>query len=248
MVDRLGHDRFYIQGGDWGSMITTSMAIFFPEHIIGFHTNMANSMSMGFSLKRQLAKYFPKLYVEENEMWMLKRMENETTNLLVETGYLHIQATKPDSMVGLTTSPAALAAWILEKFSTGTNIKYRNLADGGLHRRFTNEDLLGNLMIYWVSQAGVTSARIYYENFGRADTKIIALNSLPVDVPTGIAIYPNEIATIPKSILSNRYRNIVHFEIMERGGHFAAFEESMMFSRDIIKFVQTVESLNNEKK
>ena len=245
MVNRLGHDRFYVQGGDWGSVITTLMASFYPENIIGLHTNLANSMSMGFTIKKQLARYFPKLFVEENEMWMIEKMENETTLILVESGYLHQQATKPDSLVGLTTSPAGLAAWILEKFSTATNLNYRDLADGGLFQKYSNDDLLENVMIYWITQTGVTSARLYYENFGRSESNIFVLNSLPVDVPTGVAIYPHEITTIPRNLLANRLRNIVHYDILERGGHFAAFEEPLLFSKDIIKFVQKVEKLNN---
>ncbi|CAJ0968291.1 unnamed protein product [Ranitomeya imitator] len=124
--------------------------------------------------------------------------------------------------------------------STWTNQEFRNLEDGGLQRKYTMDDLLTNVMIYWVTGSITSSMRFYKENFTR-DFQTSPSMRTPVYVPTGIAAFPNEVAHAPRVLAKDKYRNIVTYTFMPRGGHFAAFEEPELLARDIQKFVSTVE-------
>ena len=241
MVERLGFNKFYAQGGDWGSFITGFISVLYPEHVIGYHTNFAQANSIGSSVKRFVYSLMPSLLDSDEERKMIEDPMLLYKESLIESGYLHIQATKPDTLgASLTTSPTGLMAWILEKFSTATNMAYREKYDGGLTEKFTKDELLANVMLYWVTLTGGTSARFYYENFGRADSHLFTVSDLPIRVPTGIAVFPNELAIMPKKVLENRYRNIVAYNVMESGGHFAALEEPTLLANDIFAFVNIV--------
>jgi hypothetical protein len=162
--------------------------------------------------------------------------------LLKETGYMHIQATKPDTVAaGLNDSPAGLAAYIVEKFSTWTNRENRNCSDGCITKYFTLDEVLTNVMIYWVNGNIGSSMRFYKEHFSSAE--IPKWDSLPVLVPSGIASFPDELLQHTRSIVELKFRNIVHYTDHPRGGHFAAFEEPLLMANDIKAFVRTVERL-----
>ncbi|XP_042295524.1 epoxide hydrolase 1 isoform X2 [Sceloporus undulatus] len=248
---RLGFCEFYVQGGDWGSAICTSLAQMAPSHVKGLHTNMAFVTFIGFKelLSILLAPYFPGLFGFQAEdiqgMFPLKTKIFE--RLLMESGYFHQQATKPDtSGCALNDSPVGLAAYILEKFAAWTDISAQHLEDGGLEKKFTLDDLLTNVMIYWVSGCIVPSMRFYKENvsllFGRKSHA-----KLPKQVPAGIAVFPHEIAYVPRPWIQRKYVNIISFNYMPRGGHFAAFEEPELLAADIQQFVEKVEKGNTAK-
>ncbi|XP_061481025.1 epoxide hydrolase 1 isoform X2 [Rhineura floridana] len=249
---RLGFHEFYIQGGDWGWLICTNLAQIAPSHVKGMHLNMAGVPAMGFKhlLAILLGQYFPGLFgfqdVDVQQMFPFKaKMLNK---LLVESGYAHIQATKPDTAgCGLNDSPVGLAAYILEKFSTWTDPAFQNLEDGGLEKKFTLDDLLTNIMIYWVSGCIVSSMRFYKENLGKG-IGVHKHEKVSVQVPTGIATFPNEVLYTPKSWAQQKYVNIVSFNYMPRGGHFAAFEEPELLAADILQFVEKMEKGDLVKK
>ncbi|XP_010155551.1 PREDICTED: epoxide hydrolase 1-like, partial [Eurypyga helias] len=141
---------------------------------------------------------------------------------------------------GLNDSPVGLAAYILEKFSTWTDLEFRNLEDGGLQRKFNLDDLLTNIMIYWVSGCIVPSMRFYKENLQKG-IGTQKHERLTVQVPTGIASFPNEVMHTPQAWAQKKYTNIVSFRFMPRGGHFAALEEPELLAEDILQFVGKVE-------
>ncbi|XP_076190786.1 epoxide hydrolase 1 isoform X2 [Aptenodytes patagonicus] len=141
---------------------------------------------------------------------------------------------------GLNDSPVGLAAYILEKFSTWTDLEFRNLEDGGLERKFNLDDLLTNIMIYWVSGCIVSSMRFYKENLQKG-IGTQKHERLTVQVPTGIASFPNEVMHTPQAWAQKKYTNIVSFHFMPRGGHFAALEEPELLAEDILQFVGKVE-------
>ena len=247
MVERLGHERFYLQGGDWGSIITGFLSILYPENVIGYHTNFAQASSIGATVKRFVYSWFPSLLNCNEERKLVEDPTELYKMWLFESGYLHIQATKPDTLgAALTTSPTGQMAWILEKFSTGTDIANRDKYDGGLTEKFTKEELVSHAMLYYVTKTGGTSARLYYENFGRADSGFFAMSEMPIHVPTGVAIFPNEFATMPRKILENRYKNIVTYNMMPAGGHFAAAEEPKLLADDVFAFVGKVEAMGKQ--
>lgn len=244
LMERLGFSQFYVQGGDWGSLITTNMAQMKPQCIKGLHLNMFQS-TRGFKVLLSLiiGPYLPFLVglSQEDVRRLFPYFEKNFYEILRESGYLHIQATKPDTAgCGVNDSPVGLAAYILEKFSTWTNMKNRDLDDGGLDRKFSLDDLLTNVMIYWTTGSIVSSMRFYKENLKTNLEKRVDYKT-GIFVPTGLAAFPCELMHCPKSWAKIRYRNIYSYTFMPRGGHFAAFEEPQLLANDIVQFVKKVE-------
>nr|XP_057914440.1 epoxide hydrolase 1-like [Doryrhamphus excisus] len=246
LMERLGFSQFYLQGGDWGSFITTNMAQMKPQCVKGLHLNMFN-IRKGFKVMLSLliGPYLPFLVglCREDVRRLFPFFEKHVWEILKESGYFHIQATKPDTAgCGVNDSPIGLAAYILEKFSTATDMKNRDLADGGLEKKFSLDDLLTNVMIYWTTGSIVSSMRFYKEHFrGNPEKRVDARTN--IFVPTGLVAFPGEVMHCPKSWAQIRFRNIVSYTFMPRGGHFAAFEEPQLFTTDLIQFVQKVEKL-----
>ncbi|KAM4730112.1 epoxide hydrolase 1 [Anableps anableps] len=246
LMARLGFSQFYLQGGDWGSLITTNMAQMRPDCVKGLHLNMCMS-NRGFKvfLSMMIGPYLPFLvgFSREDVRRLFPFFEKNVWEMLRESGYLHIQATKPDTAGrGLNDSPVGLAAYILEKFSTWTNKKNRDLEDGGLERKFSLDDLLTNVMIYWTTGSIISSMRFYKENLSsnlnnRTDSR------MGIFVPTGLAAFPQELLHCPKSWAQIRYRNIVSYTFMPQGGHFPALEEPRLLADDFIQFAKKVEKL-----
>uniref|UniRef100_A0A3Q3ATC4 Epoxide hydrolase n=1 Tax=Kryptolebias marmoratus TaxID=37003 RepID=A0A3Q3ATC4_KRYMA len=235
LMERLGFSQFYLQGGDWGSLITTNMAQMKPDCVKGLHLNSWMSMR-GFKVLLSLiiGPYLPFLvgFSREDVRRLFPFFEKNVWQMLRESGYLHIQGTKPDTAgCGLNSSPVGLAAYILEKFSTWVDMKNRDLMDGGLERKLSLDELLTNVMIYWTTGSIVSSMRFYKENFKK------------IFVPTGLAAFPHELMHCPKSWAQIRYRNIHTYTFMPQGGHFAAFEEPQLLADDFIQFVKKVEKL-----
>ncbi|KAG9469903.1 hypothetical protein GDO78_019388 [Eleutherodactylus coqui] len=244
---RLGFNEFYLQGGDWGSRITTILSQMKPESVKGLHLNFMTLQMGGLGRLKSLliGRYMPWLVgmTREDTKRLYPYMEKNVFRIIRETGYMHIQATKPDTVgSALNDSPAGLAAYILEKFSTWTDNSFRELDEGGLDRKFSLDDLLTNIMIYWITGSIASSMRFYKENFPRnynrtPDTKI------GVSVPTGVAAFPCELVHVPRVWAKQKFRNIVSYTYMPRGGHFAAFEEPELLARDIQNFVSKVEKM-----
>ncbi|KAM5163809.1 epoxide hydrolase 1-like [Mantella aurantiaca] len=242
---RLGFNEFYLQGGDWGSLITTTMSQMKPESVKGLHLNMIFISKGWFKILTSLlfGRYLPWLVgmTREDVKRIYPYFEKNVYTLLRESGALHIQGTKPDTIgSALNDSPAGLAAYILEKFSTWTNSDYRALEDGGLERKYSLDDLLTNVMIYWISGSITSSMRLYKQNL-TCESLTGPAAKTPVYVPTGIAAFPCELMHYPKIWAKAKYYNIVTYNYMPRGGHFAAFEEPELLARDIQDFVSKVE-------
>ncbi|XP_047208015.1 epoxide hydrolase 1 [Girardinichthys multiradiatus] len=246
LMERLGFSQFYLQGGDWGSLITTNMAQMRPDCVKGLHLNMCMSTGgVKVLLSIMIGPYLPYLvgFSREDVRRLFPFFQKNVWEMLRESGYLHIQATKPDTAGrALNDSPVGLAAYILEKFSTWTHMKNRDLEDGGLERKFSLDDLLTNVMIYWTTGSIISSMRFYKENFSsNPNTRIVARTR--TFVPTGLAAFPQELMHCPKSWAQIRYRNIVSYTFMAQGGHFPALEEPQLLAGDIVQFAKKVEKL-----
>ena len=216
MSDNLGYQRFAAQGGDWGARVTAKLGLSYGDKVIGIHTTSTTSPTP------YLGEGSRELSEAEKEM-----LQQRTQWLADEGGYSHIQSTKPQTLsYGLNDSPAGLAAWIVEK--------YRKWSDcnGDVETRFTKDELLTTITIYWVTQSINSSTRLYYEAFSKPwdlakDEKI--------QVPVGIAAFPSE-NTVPIREWSERSFNVQHWTDMPAGGHFAALEEPVRLVEDIRDF------------
>ncbi|OBS60226.1 hypothetical protein A6R68_08653 [Neotoma lepida] len=204
LMSRLGFQKFYIQGGDWGSLICTNMAQMVPNHVKGLHLNMAFNSRNVYTLTPLLGKGFGRFlgYTERDIELLYPFKEKIFHNIMRESGYLHIQATKPDT--------------------------------------FSLEDLLTNIMIYWTTGTIVSSQRYYKENLGQG-FMVHRHEKMKVFVPTGYSAFPSEIMHAPEKWVKVKYPKLISYSYMERGGHFAAFEEPKLLAQDIRKFVSQVE-------
>ncbi|XP_023310063.1 juvenile hormone epoxide hydrolase 1-like isoform X2 [Anoplophora glabripennis] len=242
LMARLGYQKYYLQGGDWGAAIVQYMSTLFPEKIIGVHSNMCFVNNVLSNLKLFLGSFYPSLVVsKELEDKVYPLSEKFSFNLL-ETGYMHLQATKPDTVgVALRDSPVGLAAYILEKFTTGTNPEWKDLDDGGLTKKFSLTNLLDNVMIYWVTRSFTTSMRLYAETLNKAH-RGFGIERIPVEVPSGCARFSHELFIQPDFVLRGKYSNLIHISDLE-GGHFAAFEAPEILAEDVFAFTEKVEAL-----
>jgi pimeloyl-ACP methyl ester carboxylesterase len=215
LMSRLGYERYGAQGGDWGAQVTTFIGALDPEHCAGIHLNMPLAVP---------PKDPVELTAEEQaDLAALGHFRKE------EAAYSLLQGTKPQTLgVGLNDSPAGLLAWIVEKFRAWSD------CDGDPENAFTKDQLLTNVMLYWVTGTITSSTRLYWERQHSGE------RSQPyVSVPTGVARYPKEILKFPRSWVERHY-NVTRWEAMPRGGHFAAMEQPELFAADVRAFFQTI--------
>ncbi|EDW62145.1 juvenile hormone epoxide hydrolase 1 [Drosophila virilis] len=244
---RLGYDKFFIQGGDWGSVLGSHIATLYPENVLGYHSNMCNNLSPRSQVKGLLAGIWPGLFVPSGFEDFFFPKSRELSYLMEESGYFHLQATKPDTVgAALTDNPVGLAAYILEKFSTWTNASYRSLPDGGLKQRYKLDALFDNVMIYYLTNSITTSQRLYAEAYTK-EQRQLQLERVPTFVPTGCARFKGDIMQFLDLQLRDKYKNLIHSTYYQRGGHFAALELPKVLYKDFIEFVKKVERKFNIK-
>ncbi|XP_017770299.1 PREDICTED: juvenile hormone epoxide hydrolase 1-like [Nicrophorus vespilloides] len=172
LMVRLGYKKYYVQGGDWGSALASTMGTIYPDYVKGIHSNMCLNLNHITYIKLFIASLYPTLFMTDEEAKLTYPSSSLMSKVLLETGYSHLQATKPDTLgVGLNDSPVGLAAYILEKFITWTNDDYKNRMDGGLKIKYDYNKLLDNVMIYWVTNSITTSMRLYSETLNTAQKK-----------------------------------------------------------------------------
>lgn len=214
LMPRLGYTRYAAQGGDWGGIIVRQLGLTDPTHLIGLHSNLC--------IAGQPPGSNPFEGVPDDER---KMVEAVRARLTTEQGYSGIQGTKPMTLgFGLNDSPAGLAAWIVEKFRTWSD------SNGNVESKFTKDELLTNITIYWATETGPSSVRLYYEN--RVDPQ---LNGR-VEVPFACARFPKELfGVVPRKWIEAQYK-VEQFTDMPRGGHFAAMEEPQLLVDDMRKF------------
>ena len=216
MTQVLGYPRFAAHGGDIGAGVTSQLGYGRADSMIGIHlTSITRPIPYLGEGARTLTEA-EKTHVSEREEWQQ-----------AEGGYAHIQGTKPQTLsYGLNDSPAGLAAWIVEKYRTWSD------CDGDVERRFTKDELLTTITIYWATETISSSTRMYKENQSYTWTMERDEN---VPVPTGVAAFPFELSRPPKEWGERSY-NLQRWTPMPRGGHFAALEEPQLLAEDIREF------------
>jgi pimeloyl-ACP methyl ester carboxylesterase len=205
---RLGYDKYFAQGGDWGAIVTTQMGVQNLGNLQGIHVNM------------------PIVGPDPDTMENLTDLEKQALAALQfyqdhDSGYSKQQSTRPQTLgYGLADSPIGQASWILEKFYQWMD------CDGHPENIVSRDELLDNVMFYWLGNAGASSARIYWESFG-------SLAREPVQVPSAISIFPKEIFKTSERWARKRFLNLSYFNVLEKGGHFAAFEQPEQFVTEV---------------
>lgn len=213
------------------------MSSLFPENVIGFHSNFHKISTPMTYVRTIIASYLPWYFIEDRKLikWMFPQTP-QLGHLIQESGYFHLQGTKPDTIgIAIENNPVGLAAYILEKFSTATNIEYRDQMDGGLEKSFTLDELIDNLMFYYMSSCFTTAVRIYKENINPQSMQI--MSRVAINVPVGAAYFRNEFYPQFPFLLKERFKNIIHVAYFEEGGHFASVEVPELLYQDVVNFV-----------
>ena len=211
LMGRLGYQHgFVAQGGDWGAAITAAIGAMKPAGCLGIHLNMAMfSPQPGDEADASPAAV--------KALALLKRYQKELS------GYSKEQSTRPQTLgYALSDSPVGQAAWIYEKFYDWTD------NDGTPESVFSQDELLDNIMLYWLPKTAASSGRLYWESFGEG-----AAIKETVNVPAGVSVFPKDIHTAPRKWAERKLPQLVYWNEVERGGHFAAFEQPELFVREV---------------
>ena len=209
LMRRLGYERWFAQGGDWGAIVTTAMGVQAPPGLAGIHLNMA------------IAQPTSADFVDPGPE-VLRAIEAGQHYKNFESGYSTQQSTRPQTIgYSLVDSPVGLAAWIYEKMMTWTDNQGR--PEDALSR----DAILDNIMLYWLTASGASAARLYWESFGAIGA------AKEVHVPAAVSNFPREITKAPRAWVERIFRNLLYWSECERGGHFAAWEQPELFIREV---------------
>ncbi|HMJ96897.1 MAG TPA: alpha/beta fold hydrolase [Thermoleophilaceae bacterium] len=222
LMRRLGYDRYGAQGSDWGTSISASIGRKDPDHVVGIH------------LMPPLAPPDPATFddLTDAERAALDSLEHAAE---WESGYSTEHATRPQTIgYSLADSPVGLCAWIVEKFWAWTD------CDGHPENALTRDELLDNLMLYWIPRTGASSARLYWESIRQVNELIAGPVQDVVEVPTGCSIFPKELHRPSRRWAEKRFTDIRHWNELDRGGHFAAFEQPELFVDELRSFFRQV--------
>ncbi|WP_223885020.1 epoxide hydrolase family protein [Nocardia colli] len=222
LMEQLGYERYGAAGSDWGTSVSTRLAQLDAEHVVGIH------------LVPPLAPPDPDTFddLTEQEQTALRTLEEAGR---WESGYSRMHATRPQTAgYGLVDSPVALCAWIIEKFWSWTD------CDGHPENVLTRDELLDNLMLYWLPGTGASAARLYWESIAQVDEWISGAVRDTVDVPTGCSVFPKELQRPSRRWAARRFSDIRYWSEPARGGHFAAFEQPELFVEDVRAFFRLV--------
>jgi pimeloyl-ACP methyl ester carboxylesterase len=209
LMRHLGYPEYYAQGGDWGAFVTATMGIQHPEGLLGIHVNMALASPAALQALGELTP---------EEQLMVARAKRYWDH---ESGYSTQQSTRPQTLgYGLADSPTGQLAWIVEKFYAWTD------CDGHPENAVSRDEMLDNVMLYWLTNSAASSARLYWESF-RAQMVD------EVTVPSAYSLFPEELFVVSERWLRTRFTDLRYYHPTERGGHFAAFEQPEIFVREV---------------
>lgn len=218
LMTRLGYDRYVSQGGDWGAVISDAMARQAPQGLLGIHTNMpatvppeiAQALTNGDPAPAGLSADEKAAYEQMNALYTKG------------AGYALMMVTRPQTLgYALTDSPVGLAAWYYDKFADWT------YSGGDPEKSLTRDEMLDDISLYWFTGTATSGARLYWENNANN------FNAVNISIPAAITVFPGEIYQAPKSWAEKAYHNLIYYNKVDKGGHFAAWEEPELFSSEL---------------
>ena len=218
LMGRLGHQRYVSQGGDWGSVISHVMASQAAAGLLGIHVNMPATVPP------EIAKALRAGDPPPPGLWDAERAAYEQMAALYRSGsgYAEIMVTRPQTLgYFLADSPVGLAAWFYDKFADWTD------SGGDPERSLTKDEMLDDISLYWFTRTATSGARLYWENNANN------FNAVDISLPAAITVFPGEIYRAPRSWAQRCYHNLIYFHEVDKGGHFAAWEEPELFAAEI---------------
>lgn len=221
LMKRLGYTRFVAQGGDWGAMVTDVMGTQAPPELLGIHVNWPFTVPPDIDKAAQSGNPPPTgLSADERQAY-------EQLDFFYKhgVGYAQEMASRPQTLYGIADSPVGLAAWILDH-DARSYVLITRVFDGQ-HEGLTRDDILDNITLYWLTNTAVSSARIYWEN------KFAFFAPKHVAIPVAVSAFPDEVVQTPRSWAERAYPKLIYYNKLDKGGHFAAWEQPELFSREL---------------
>jgi pimeloyl-ACP methyl ester carboxylesterase len=220
LMERLGYTRYVAQGGDWGNAVTEQMALLRPKGLIGIHTNMPATIPSEIAAALATGDTPEGLTGDEKYAW-------DQLDFFYKHGLAYAQemGNRPQTLYAIEDSPIGLAAWMLDHDAASLDLITRVFE--GASEGLTKDDVLDNVTLYWLTRTGVSSARLYWES------KLAFFAPKGVDLPTGVSAFPDEIYTAPRSWAEKAYPNLIHYNRLPKGGHFAAWEQPQALSEEV---------------
>jgi pimeloyl-ACP methyl ester carboxylesterase len=227
LMKRLGYTRFVAQGGDWGAVIVDLMAVPAPPELLGIHTNMPGV------LPPEIAQRFRPVNVDPAPDGLSadeQRCYEDVTDVYTKgIGYAIQMLLRPQTLYGIADSPAGLAAWMIDHDARSYEDITHAFVDGQPVGNLTRDEVLDNITLTWFTNTGISSARLYHENaYGFFDAK-----GVPSSVPVAVSVFPRELYPAPRSWAERAYPNLVYYNVVDRGDHFAAWQEPQLFSEEV---------------
>jgi pimeloyl-ACP methyl ester carboxylesterase len=219
LMKRLGYTRFVAQGGDWGGIVVHEMGVQAPPELIGIHTNFPRVVPPDVSRAMQIGGPAPSGLSDE------ERAQFERLKVFFAKGvaYALVMGLRPQTLYGIADSPVGLAAWLHDALS----LELIARAFDGQPRGLTRDDFLDNITHFWLTNTAISAARLYWEN------KLPFFEPGNVSIPVAVSVFPDELYQAPRSWAERAYPKLIHYNKLEKGGHFAAWEQPELFSAEV---------------
>jgi pimeloyl-ACP methyl ester carboxylesterase len=220
LMKRLGYTKFVAQGGDWGALITDEMGVLAPPELLAIHTNMPGAVPPDISKALHGGPLPAGLSDEEKQAY-------DRLDFFYKHGVAYAQemGKRPQTLYGIADSPVGLAAWILDHDARSYALIARVF--DGQSEGLTRDDVLDNITLYWLTNTAVSSARLYWEN------KLAFFDPKNVSIPVAVSVFPDEIYAAPRSWAERAYPKLIHYNKLDKGGHFAAWEQPQLFAEEV---------------
>ena len=223
LMKRLGYTKFVAQGGDWGAIVVDMMGVLAPPELLGIHTNMPGVFSAEIDQAASSGAPAPTgLSADET-------LAYERLRIVYQKGiaYGFQMGLRPQTLYGIADSPIGLAAYFLDHDARSYDLISRVFQ--GRAEGLTRDDVLDNITIAWLTNTGVSGGRLYWENWG----KVGFFNVKGVSIPVAVSVFPDELYPAPRSWAEQAYPQLIHYNQVEKGGHFAAWEQPQLFSEEV---------------
>ena len=220
LMKRLGYERYVAQGGDWGAVIVELMGAQAPQGLLGVHTNMPNVVPPSIDAAALAGKPVPDgLSADE------KHAYEHLTAFYKDVYYAYFMGTRPQTLAALADSPIGLATFMIDHDARSLELVARSF--DGVAEGLSRDDVLDNITLFWLTNTGVSSARLYREN------KLPFFTPKGVKVPVAVSAFPDELYQAPRSWAEKAYPKLIHFNRLEKGGHFAAWEQPKLMTQEL---------------